>query len=176
MMDMIAKLLGRPAVADWLIRRAQRTPFDHILDADGSYLEKRYWLFNPRPATGWRSMLPSIRIHNRISQDRDQRLYCFPWDTRTFVLRGSYQEERRHARGGPLWWGLPCGTTERLPFGQYHRISEVSEGGVWTMIVMGKWRGLPGFQGTVFRGERLYEAAASRQMPTTRKDERNGHN
>ncbi|WP_256346108.1 hypothetical protein [Pseudomonas tolaasii] len=32
----VAKLLARLAVAAWLIARAQRTPFPHIMSADGA--------------------------------------------------------------------------------------------------------------------------------------------
>jgi len=33
---LVAKLLARPAVAAWLIVRAQRTPYLHIMSADGA--------------------------------------------------------------------------------------------------------------------------------------------
>lgn len=42
----LAWLLSRPTVADWLIRRAMRTPYIHI---DG-YMS-RWWLFNPYDPT-----------------------------------------------------------------------------------------------------------------------------
>ncbi|EPM43842.1 hypothetical protein A262_27702, partial [Pseudomonas syringae pv. actinidiae ICMP 19073] len=32
---LLAKLLARPAIAAWLITRAQRTPYLHIRSADG---------------------------------------------------------------------------------------------------------------------------------------------
>lgn len=87
-MRLLAKVLARPTVTDWLIRRAGRTPCKHVMDADGSVLTKRYWLFNPRPATGLRAMLPSIRIHHTMGRDRDSRLYNFTWNARTSVLMG----------------------------------------------------------------------------------------
>jgi hypothetical protein len=33
---LVAKLLARPAVATWLITRAQRTPYLHIMSADAA--------------------------------------------------------------------------------------------------------------------------------------------
>jgi hypothetical protein len=45
---LLAKLLARPAVADWLISRGQRTPYQHIMSADGTEMYMgRWWLFNP---------------------------------------------------------------------------------------------------------------------------------
>ena len=38
-----------------------------------------------------------------------------------------------------------AGYTGRLLFGQYHRISEVSPGGVWTLFITGRKRGTWGF-------------------------------
>ncbi|WP_415774013.1 hypothetical protein [Pseudomonas sp. LB3P38] len=38
---LVAKLLDRPAVAAWLIARAQRTPYQHIMPADGT--EMVFW-------------------------------------------------------------------------------------------------------------------------------------
>lgn len=57
---LVAKLLARPAIADWLITRAQRTPYLHIMSADGTEMYMgRWWLFNPysrethKPALWW---------------------------------------------------------------------------------------------------------------------------
>jgi hypothetical protein len=33
---LVAKLLARPAIADWLIARAKLTPYQHIMSADGA--------------------------------------------------------------------------------------------------------------------------------------------
>jgi hypothetical protein len=32
----VAKLLARPAIADWLIVRAKLNPYQHIMSADGT--------------------------------------------------------------------------------------------------------------------------------------------
>jgi hypothetical protein len=44
----IAKVLARPAIAEWLIARAKLTPYQHIMSADGTEMYMgRWWLFNP---------------------------------------------------------------------------------------------------------------------------------
>lgn len=109
---LIARVLARPAVTDWLIRRAMRTPYTHITSADGSQVYmRRYWLFNPYPADSsgnrpWWQFPISIRLHQIMREDDD---------------------------------------TAALRFGEYHRITEVSEGGVWTLFVTGRYRGTWGF-------------------------------
>lgn len=167
--NLIAQLLARPAVTDWLIRRAQRTPYQHITSADGgSVYMGRWWLFNPYPGAygdhpqpnhvPW---LPSIRIHHICRPDQDRDLHDHPWNARTFVLRGWYVEERPFERlteaealsadgmsiddvTRSIHYRLP-GYTGRLLFGQYHRICQVSDGGVWTLFITGRKRGTWGF-------------------------------
>ena len=148
------------------------------MDADGSVLMRRYWLFNPRTATGLRAMLPSIRIHHTMGRDRDPSLYNFPWNARTFVLRGWHEEERREPAFGHFWLVLPVGTTGRLQSGQHHRISEVSRGGVWTMYVMGRHRGTPYFllQGMNIPGRHIGGSAASLEMSTAGKGDQDDDN
>jgi hypothetical protein len=161
----VAYIVTRPAVTDWLIRRAQKTPYKHIHGLDGSLYMGRWWLFNPY-AYGdhgankrWGRMLPSVRIHHICRPDSDRHLHDHPWDARTIILRGWYEEER------PFDWATEeadamrigddgkvrdafrrmRGYTGNLLFGQYHRISEVSEGGVWTLFITWRKRGTWGF-------------------------------
>lgn len=168
--NFIAKLITRPAVANWLIERAKRTPYQHITSADGQHVYMgRWWLFNAYPGAygdhpqprhiPW---LPSVRIHHICRADQDRDLHDHPWNARTIVLRGWYREERpfeqtttreiRSHDGINLMYGgirlnfdREVGYTGRLLFGQYHRISEVSEGGVWTLFITGRKRGTWGF-------------------------------
>jgi hypothetical protein len=167
---LVAKLLARPAIAEWLITRAQRTPYQHIMSADGAEMYMgRWWLLNPysrtthKPALWW---LPwSFRIHHIMRPDEDRDLHDHPWNARTIILRGWYTEERPELAstadwltpGLPLLW-LPgdevCklamktrnpGDTARLNHGEYHRIDQVSPGGVTTLFITSKWRGDWGF-------------------------------
>jgi hypothetical protein len=148
MMRALAWLLARPAIVDWLIRRAQRTPYLHISSADGRDIYMyRYWLFNPYPDKSMgkrpRYQFPiSIRLHRIMRADQDRHLHDHPWNARTFILRGCYIEHRPDV-DAPLV--RVRGDTAKLRFGEYHRIAWVSDGGVWTLFVTGKYRGTWGF-------------------------------
>lgn len=167
---LVAKLLARPAVAAWLIVRAQRTPYQHIMSADGNEMYMgRWWLFNPysrethKPALWWCPW--SFRVHHIMRPDEDRDLHDHPWNARTVILRGSYTEERLEPAGiadiakpGPLMWVEELddlfkvsmrtrnpGDTARLNHGEYHRIDQISPGGVYTLFITSKWRGDWGF-------------------------------
>lgn len=144
---LMARWLSKPAVVDWLVARAKRTPYVHITGPDGSVYMERYWLFNPYPANSdgagrrWGDWLPSIRVHRIMRPDGDQHLHDHPWNARTFILRGDYTEMREDGR---TYWRR-AGDTAALKFGEYHRITSVSDGGVWTLFMTGKHRGTWGF-------------------------------
>jgi hypothetical protein len=150
----LAWFLARPAVVDWLIRRAKRTPYVHITSRDGTevYME-RYWLFNPYEtgseggARRWK-WLPSIRLHRIMRHDHDRHMHDHPWNARTFILRGWYHEVRqlpvRYPEDG-RYIIRRAGDTAALRFGEYHRITAVPPDGVWTLFVTGKKRGTWGF-------------------------------
>ena len=172
MWGLIARVLARPAVANWLINRAKRRPYSPIVKNGDLYME-RWWLFNPYPDTGgsgkdrprWQFPI-SIRIHHIVLPDQDRHLHDHPWNARTVILRGRYVEERRAAdcveyrtavaaltkQFGAGNFGMltetierPVGSTATLAFGEYHRITEVSPGGVYTMFITGPYRGTWGF-------------------------------
>lgn len=147
----LALIITTPMVRDWLISRAQRTPYINIPSRDGkqTYME-RWWLFNPygKDADGedtparipW---LPSVRIHHICLADEDRDMHDHPWNARTVILRGWYVEEREGSKRGLVRWP---GYTGRLLYGQYHRIAYVSDGGVWTLFITGRKRGTWGFK------------------------------
>jgi hypothetical protein len=144
-MKTIAKILAIPAVTCWLIRRAQRTPYWHIVKDGVTYME-RYWLVNPydnatrKTKHSWFPL--SLRIHHIMQPDQDRDLHDHPWNARTFILHGWYREVRED---GAIIRRV-AGDTARLNFGEYHRITEVSDGGVWTLFVTGKFQGMWGFK------------------------------
>lgn len=176
----LAWLVTREKVFVWLLRRAFRTPYSHITSADGAdvYM-KRYWLFNPYAtedgarASGsdavpsrswWRERLPSVRIHHIRRADQDRHLHDHPWNARTIILKGWYEEERYSdesevgvarrqlkAQGSHVGAGTRvsqvriAGYTGRLLFGQYHRITAVPRDGVWTLFITWRKRGSWGF-------------------------------
>lgn len=152
----IALLVSSPRVASALIRRAQRTPYTHIMSTDGQdcYMG-RWWLFNPYPASGagkrrgfgW---LPSVRVHHIMREDLDRHLHDHPWNARTIVLRGYYGEvfpllDKQGKQIDLRFRRKEAGDTGRLLFGEYHRITHVSRGGVWTLFITWKYRGVWGF-------------------------------
>lgn len=146
LMSLVARTLARPAVADWLIRLAQRTPYSHI-EVDGEVYMERYWLFNPYPSSKaerrwWKDVLPSIRIHRILREDQD--LHDHPWNARTVILRGWYREEREAdcvLMCRTHFYFRTRGQTTRLRFGEYHRIAAVSPGGAWTLFITRKKQG-----------------------------------
>lgn len=154
---LLAKFLARPAVADWLIRRAQRAPYTHIV-TDGVLYMERYWLFNPYPAesSGSKNWFPiSVRIHHIVQPDQDLEMHDHPWHARTFILKGSYGEYRLVEQDGVQCQGYfarTAGDTATLKFGEYHRIDYVPPGGVWTLFVTGKYQGTWGF---LVNGEKI---------------------
>lgn len=175
----LAYVATRKRVFVWLLRRAFRTPYSHITSADGTdvYM-RRFWLFNPYSVeTGerqgewakrswWREMLPSVRLHHIMRADQDRHLHDHPWNARTIILKGWYEEERyvdESPRGAVkreanaqkpahLRFGYSttsetriAGYTGRLLFGQYHRITQVPRDGVWTLFITWRKRGSWGF-------------------------------
>ena len=142
---LIAKIVSIPAVFNYLLKRAKKTPYTHIYgETDGVLYMERYWLLNPYPASdkpGVLSWLPiSIRIHKIVKEDDDRHLHDHPWNARTFILKGWYHEERLDGFNR-----REKGDTARLNFGEYHRITQVCEGGVYTIFVTGKYQGTWGF-------------------------------
>lgn len=138
----IARICSFPLVAYWLINRSFKIPYTSIIGPDGSLYMGRWWLFNPYPKKKVRWQFPiSIRIHHICRADSDRHLHDHPWNARTIILKGWYEEERLD---GSKYF-RNAGDTATLKFGEYHRINEVSEGGVWTMFITGKYRGTWGF-------------------------------
>lgn len=169
---LLALIVSRPRVAEWLIRRAQRTPYTHITSRDGSdtYM-RRWWLFNgyakdsndaERAPWPW---LPSVRVHHILRRDDDEHMHDHPWNARTILLRGYYLEELPLLRGEDVPNDDPnfhhayarrcgdarvvmirrAGTTRRVLFEQWHRIVEVPAEGVYTLWFTWDYRGTWGF-------------------------------
>lgn len=167
--SLIARVVSRPAVADWIIERSKRKPYYPITSRDGAeiYMD-RHWLFNPytKDADGNAgparlSWLPSIRVHHIMRADDDGHMHDHPWNARTIVLRGWYREERPWLVGDVVPKNCTklifshaddrmeltrtTGYTGRVLFDSYHRISSVSNGGVTTLWFTWRYRGTWGF-------------------------------
>lgn len=157
---LLAKILALPWIADYLIKRAKRTPYSHL---DG-YME-RYWLVpyvdhcagfgcyraNPRrePLIALiQRMGFAIRVHHILRQDLADHPHDHPWNARTVGLKNGYTERRREVRG--VWIDyktnvLRPGDTATINFGEFHKITHVAPGGAWTLFITGKYIGTWGF-------------------------------
>lgn len=140
---LIAWIVSRRHVSAWLIARAMRTPDTHLT----GYMN-RYWLFNPLTWLDGEKVkrfprLPSIGVHHILRADHDRHLHDHPWDAaRTIILKGFYTEERSVERVPYL--RLP-GDTATLKFGEYHTITSVATGGVWTLFFTYGYQQMWGF-------------------------------
>lgn len=145
--QLLARLLAWPPIACWIVRRAKRTPYFHL---DG-YMH-RWWLFNPYDAehhiAKYRWFPWSIRVHHILRADSARHPHDHPWNARTIVLSGWYEEQRlyRWVVGDSTVPHIRrAGDTARLGFDQYHHISQVSPGGVFTLFISGPKQGTWGF-------------------------------
>lgn len=136
----LGRMAAQQGVRERIIQEALKTPY---FDLDG-YME-RYWLFNPFDQVNGVECyrvpeLPSIRIHHILRADLARHPHDHPWNARTIILKGWYKE----VRDGVEYLRVE-GDTATLNFGEYHHISEVSPGGVWTMFIMDVYEGGWGF-------------------------------
>lgn len=169
----IARFVARPTIANWLIRRAMKTPYTHLPRTDDPSYMARYWVFNPydrktnKPR--WFFCPWSIRIHHIKREDLDRDMHDHPWNARTIILKGWYTEKRllteadrqkalsqvpenaifsraaiSRAEVSETFYRQK-GDTAKLGFGEYHAITSVSDDGVWTLFISGPWRGVWGF-------------------------------
>lgn len=149
---MLASILSRPRVADFLIERSKQTPYFHL----EGYMN-RWWLFNPTPARNngkgrkfeW---LPSIRIHHILRADHARDPHNHPWAFRTIILRGWYLETREEPQvmDGRLYhqtsYWRTAGDTATLGADDFHHVSKVSDGGVYTLFISWRYKHTWGFK------------------------------
>lgn len=152
----VARIASQPRVANWLISRAKRTPYFHIMSPDGTEVYMyRWWLFNPYDYDTRELKYPripfSVRIHHIMEPDGDRHLHDHPWNARTIILKNGYEEVRSEAvqlgsiRSLGLTYDRKTGYTGKLRFGEFHRISAVHAGGAVTLFITGKYQGVWGF-------------------------------
>jgi hypothetical protein len=120
----------------WLIRRAFKTPYSHIDDYMG-----RWWLMprclltqHPDGYLFPRSWLPfSVRIHHIMLADNERDLHDHPFNYRTIILQGWYDEEDVFGEIRLYNQGDTISATAQT----FHRIAKVPQKGVWTLFIMG---------------------------------------
>lgn len=145
---LLATIVTIPFVRDYLLYRAMATPYLHLQ----GYMD-RYWLFNPYIygdgtyiKQGWlRSRLPSVRIHHILRADTADHPHDHPWDARTIILIGAYVETYFDKHGNAIEASRIPGDTRAIRYGEYHHISHVTTGGVWTLFFTWKYMGTWGF-------------------------------
>lgn len=146
----IAQIIAnRPWLINLLITWAQRSPYYHIVDSDETTYMRRWWLMprwmltpDERGNLMPRAWMPfSIRIHHIMRPDHDRHLHDHPFNYRTIILRGWYEEEDIF---GKLHLRLP-GDTVKATANTFHRINKVGKAGVWTLFIMGRRRNGWGF-------------------------------
>jgi hypothetical protein len=139
---MVWNFVARRLVANqWLMHKlytqAFKRPYFDLFNSDGSPYMRRWWLV----PLSWK--LPfSIRIHHIQSADEGRDLHDHPANYRTIILRGAYLE--RLADGSKRIVGE--GQTIKAKATHFHRIEDVTPGGVWTMFIMGRWQHTWGFK------------------------------
>lgn len=138
----LAECLAHPLIADWLIETSKATPYTHL----EGYMN-RFWVFNPYDPTGSKEGDRGLsgRVHHILRRDLDRHHHDHPWDARTIILRGWYREVRLMPDGSEQEFVRRPGDTATINFGEYHRITEVSEGGVHTLFITEAYQGTWGF-------------------------------
>lgn len=174
----LAKIVAFGPVANYLIKRVQRTPYFNL----EGYMN-RWWLWNPYGNSlgqddasrhqpkypGW----PSIRIHHILREDLARDMHDHPWNARTIILKGWYEEERLatdysngygySSNGDKInFYHRKPGDTATIKHNEYHNIKAVSKDGVWTLFFTWEYLGTWGF---LVNGKKVawreYEKAAA---------------
>lgn len=157
-------LVDRPRLVDWLVRRAQRTPYTTLWNRDSSLYMERWWLVGPK---SWlRFVLPQMRFHLIHSPDLDRDPHDHPWAFRSIILAGGYREMRygvltdRHSlESDPVPYArvrvkhlvFGPGQVNAIGLGEFHQIVELiavgnrPRGPVLTLCVLGEKQDSWGF-------------------------------
>ena len=131
-------------LVDWLIRRAMRTPYLHLVatrtgkihavpesgkgldwvpGGPGAYwYMRRFWLL--------RLGRLQVRLHHILAEDPGRDEHDHPWPFVSVILRGWYLERR-----GDRFTRREAGQAYRMKCGQFHRIVQVADGGAWTLFI-----------------------------------------
>lgn len=139
------------SVGRWLLYyHAFARPHRHLHDKDGSLYMGRWHVIDEDTLAGRILELltgyASARMHLIMRADHDRELHNHPFDYRTFIVRGWYHEvEQFGLYGAPVRAHHVAGDTATGSADKFHRISEVSDGGVMTLFFMTRNRGEWGF-------------------------------
>ena len=134
----LAFVVSSPRVADWLIERAQRTPYIHIGEGPETYMY-RYWLFNAydswtRKCKYAPFIKHSARIHEIMRPDSSRDHHDHPWDARTYILKGWYIEQREDGRTYLRQPGDTVAAGERIGYIKFGSRVDVIFGPEWSFM------------------------------------------
>lgn len=144
----IFALLWRFDIVHWAL---QRRAYGHLYNEAGDLYMGRWTVVK---AGGCMSRILSylsggdydhVRLHWIKRSDYDRELHNHPFNYRTFILGGWYKEDRLDFRGREYTTVYTAGDTVGMGMQCWHRITQVSEGGVFTLFCMGKDCGEWGF-------------------------------
>lgn len=140
---------SRAAVVEWIIQRAQRTPYEHL----AGYMD-RYWLVKP---SRW-TLGCGVRVHHIMRSDNDRAMHTHPWWNVSWILSGTYWEVMPARKGdnGALVGGYanlnePFSMAQRKPGHLVFRRRTwrhklmLFRGPVWTLMITGPDHGTWGF-------------------------------
>jgi len=148
-LHLAAFIASKPRLVDFIISTGHRNPYMHLQHSDGSDYMGRWWLMpkwlltpdekgDPYPKK-WCPFL--IRLHHIRSEDWDRDIHDHPADYRTILLRGYYLELDIYGHLNLRQQG----ETKAARAETWHRITEISPGGVWTIFIMKPKRNEWGF-------------------------------
>lgn len=171
--------------ADWLIARAERTPYFHLKNRDGTPYMDRFWLvpyaYVPDskqpdgcgPVSFWRQPFTwllqrfdiAARVHViRSSDDTARGFHDHPWPYLTVILRGGYIEVTPQWKDGIYsgdrrrWYGP--GSILFRPAQSFHRLEVVGMiGPATTLFITFKYRQRWGFMPQPERNKVYYRDA-----------------
>lgn len=169
----LQRILGRrlfTALGNWIIRRALRTPYTHLRQADGTPYMDRYWFLQIGKRADKDYPWIGARVHHIQSSDDDRAFHDHPWPFITIILRGGYTELRPKPRGvkvtdrairtciGGLWqWVVAtdytAGQVLRRKATDYHALKLDQHAEAVTLFIV-----FPAVQkwGFLWRGEKVY--------------------
>ena len=139
-------------IKQWLIRRAQRTPYFDLIH-DGQLYMERWWLRMP-PGHGEHSSTYDktksgigIRIHHTVRSDRGRDLHCHPWWNISIVLAGGYWEIVPISQQQPAILDAHCfrriwrgpGSIVFRRANHRHRLLIPNGDSAWSLFIMGPW-------------------------------------
>ena len=123
-------------VYEWLYDRIEKNPYWHIMSPDGSRVYMlRGWII--KRGSWWQKLLGlnfCVRIHHILVPDQDRHLHSHPFNYRTLVLKGWYDEERPEG-----CYLRRAGETGDGTMHTFHRITDISMWGAVTLFIM--WGG-----------------------------------